>query len=59
VRNRKVLDRVKGARNDVQTVKRRKADWMRHILRRSYLLQSVIESKIKEKTRKKTHTAIG
>jgi hypothetical protein len=41
-----VLHRVKGERNILHTVKRRKADWTGHILRRNCLLKHVIEGMI-------------
>jgi hypothetical protein len=40
VRNEEVLQRVKEKRN---TIKRRKANWIGHILRRNCLLKHVIE----------------
>jgi hypothetical protein len=46
VRNEGVLQRVKEERNALHTVKRRKANWTGHILRRNYLLKHVIEGKI-------------
>ena len=47
VRNEEVLHRVKKRRNIVHTIKRRKANWIGHILRRNCLLQHVIEGYIK------------
>ena len=47
MRNEAVLHRVKEERNIIQTVKRRKADWIGHILCRNCLLNHVIEGKIK------------
>jgi len=45
----------KEERNIIQTIERRKANWIGHILRRDCLLKKVIEGKIKgRKTRKKT-----
>jgi hypothetical protein len=44
VRNDEV--RVKEERNIVHTIKRRKANWIGHILRRNCLLKHVIEGKI-------------
>jgi hypothetical protein len=38
-----VLHRVKEERNILHTVKRRKANWIGHILRRDCLLKHVIE----------------
>jgi len=39
VRNEEVLKRVKDGRNIVQTMKKRNADWICHILRRNCLLK--------------------
>jgi hypothetical protein len=44
--NNEVLHRVKGERNILHTVKRRKATWIRHILRKKCLLSHIIEGKI-------------
>jgi hypothetical protein len=41
-----VLHRVKEDRNILHTIKRRKANWTGHILRRNCLLKHVIEGKI-------------
>jgi hypothetical protein len=38
--------RVKEERNIVRTIKRRKANWIGHILRRNCLLKHVIERKL-------------
>jgi hypothetical protein len=46
VRNGEVLPRVKEERNILQTIKRRKANWIGHILRRNCLLKYVIEGKL-------------
>jgi hypothetical protein len=46
VRNEEVLHRVKEERNVLQTIKRRKANWIGHILRRNCFLKHVIEGKI-------------
>jgi hypothetical protein len=46
VRNEEVLHRVKEERNIVHTIKRRKANWIGHILRRNCLLKHVIEGKV-------------
>jgi hypothetical protein len=43
VRNEEVLHRVKEERNIIRTIKRRKANWIDHILRRNCLLKNVIE----------------
>jgi hypothetical protein len=47
VRNEEVLHRVKEERNilHTRTIKRRKANWIGHILRRNCLLKHVIEGK--------------
>jgi hypothetical protein len=47
VRNEEVLQRVMRERHILQTVKRRKANWIRHILCRNCLLEHVIQRKIK------------
>jgi hypothetical protein len=46
VKNEEVLQRVKEERNILHNIKRRKANWIGHILRRNCLLQHVIEGKI-------------
>jgi hypothetical protein len=46
VRNEEVLRRVKEERNILHTAKRRKTNWIGHILRRNCLLIRVIEGKI-------------
>jgi hypothetical protein len=46
VRNEEVLHRVKDDRNIVHTIKRRKANWIGHILRRNCLLKHVFEGKL-------------
>jgi len=46
VRNEKVLLRFKEQRNILHEIRKRKASWMGHILRRNCLLQRVIEGKI-------------
>jgi hypothetical protein len=57
-RNEEVLHRVQEERNILHTVKRRKANWIGHILRKNCLLKHVIEGQIEGrsdgKTRKKT-----
>jgi hypothetical protein len=45
VRN-EVLHRIKEERNFLHTIKRRKANWIGHILRRHCLLKHVIEGKL-------------
>jgi len=46
VRNEEVLLRVKEKRNILHEIRKRKATWIGHILRRNCLLQRVIEGKI-------------
>jgi len=46
VRN-EVLLRVKGQRNILHEISKRKANWIGHFLRRNCLLQQVIKGKIK------------
>jgi hypothetical protein len=46
VRNEEVLHRVKEERNIVHTIKRRKANWNGHILRRNCLLKQFNEGKL-------------
>jgi hypothetical protein len=41
-----VLHRVKDERNILHTIKRRKASWIGHILRKKCILKLVIEKKI-------------
>jgi hypothetical protein len=52
VRNEEVLHRVKEERNIVHTIKRRKANWIGHILRGNCLLKHVIEENM-EGTRRR------
>jgi hypothetical protein len=47
VRNEEVLLRVKEQRNILHEISKWNANWIGHILRRSCLLQRVIEGKIK------------
>ena len=47
VRDEEVLLRVKKQRNILHEIRKRKANWIGHILRRNCLLQWVIEGKIK------------
>ena len=59
MRNEEVLHRVNKKRNIVHEIRKRKANWIGHILRRNCLLKQVIEVKIKregsdKKTSKKT-----
>jgi hypothetical protein len=46
VRNEEVLQTVKEERNILQKIKRRKANWIGHILRRNCLLKHVIKGKL-------------
>ena len=48
VRNEEVLLRVKEQKNILHEIRKRKANWIGHILRRNSLLQRVIEGKIQE-----------
>jgi len=66
VRSEGVLHRVYTERNILHTIKRRKANWIGHILRRNCLLKQVIEGEIDTekdrcdgKMRKKTSAATG
>jgi len=60
MRNEEVLLRVKEQRNFLHEIRKRKANWIGHILRRNCLLLRVIERKVTRgdrsdrKTRKKT-----
>ena len=47
MRNEEVLLRVNEQRNILQEIRKRKANWIGHILRRNCLLQQVSERKIK------------
>ena len=47
VRNEEVVLRVKGQRNILHEIRKRKANWIGHILRRNCLLKRVIEGEIK------------
>jgi hypothetical protein len=47
VRNEEVLLRVSEQRNILHEIRKRKAIWIGHILRRNCLLKQVIEGKIK------------
>ena len=47
VRNEDVLLRVKEQRNILHEIRKRKANWIGHILRRNCLLQQVILGKVK------------
>ena len=47
VRNEEVLLQVNEQRNILHAIRKRKANWIGHILRRNCLLKQVIEGKIK------------
>jgi len=47
VRNEEALLRVNEQRNIVQEIRKRKANWIGHILHRNCLLKQVIKGKIK------------
>jgi hypothetical protein len=47
VRNEEVLLRVNEQRNILHEIRKRKSNWIGHILRRNCLLKQVIEGKIK------------
>jgi hypothetical protein len=47
VRNEEELYGVKGERNIIHAIKRRKGNWPGHFLLRNCLLQHIIEGKIK------------
>jgi hypothetical protein len=47
LRNEEVLLRVNEQRNILHEIRKRKANWIGHILRRKCLLKQVIEGKIK------------
>ena len=47
VRNEEVLLRVNEQRNTLHEIRKRKAKWIGHILRRNCLLKQVIEGKMK------------
>jgi hypothetical protein len=46
VRNEEILYRVKEERNITRTIKRRKTNWIGHVLRRNCLLKHVTEGKL-------------
>jgi hypothetical protein len=49
VRNEYELHRVKGERNILRTIYRRKASWIGHVLRRNGPLKYVIEGKLERR----------
>jgi hypothetical protein len=50
VKNEEGLQRFEEERNILLAVKRKKANWIGHILRRNFFLKDVIDGKIKGKT---------
>jgi hypothetical protein len=52
VNNEAVLHRVNEESNILHTIRRRKANWIGHILRRNYLLKHIIEGKMIGKRRR-------
>ena len=46
MRNEEVSHRVKKERNMLHTIKRKKANWISHILRRNCLVKHITEGKI-------------
>jgi len=48
VRNEEMLLRVNEQRNILHEIRKRKANWIGHILRRNGLLKQVFEGKIKQ-----------
>ena len=50
VRNEEVLHRVKENRNILHTIKRRKANWVGHVLRRNSLLKTLIKKNRRDKS---------
>jgi hypothetical protein len=54
VRNEEVLFRVNEQRNILHEIRKRKANWIGHILRRNCLLKQLIKGKIKGEMEVKT-----
>jgi hypothetical protein len=52
INNKAVFHRVQEERNILHTMRRRKANWIGHILRRNCLLKHIIEGKIRGKRRR-------
>ena len=50
MRKEEGLQRIKEGRNNLHRIKRRKANWIGHILRRNCFLKHVIGGKIEERT---------
>jgi hypothetical protein len=46
VRNEEILHRVKEKRNNLYTIKIRKANWIGHILGRNCLLKRIVKGKL-------------
>jgi hypothetical protein len=46
MRNEEVLHRVKEERKILHTIKRRKVNWIGHILPRDFLLKHIIEGRV-------------
>ena len=59
VRNEEVLFRVDEQRNTLHEIRKRKANWIGHILRRNCLLQQVIEGKIKGKRKEEEEEGVS
>ena len=49
VRNEEVLLRVNEQRNILHEIRKRKANWIGHMLRRKYLLKHLTEGKVEER----------
>jgi hypothetical protein len=49
VRNEQILHRAKEERNILHRIKRRKTNWIGHVLRRNSFLRHGIEGKIEER----------
>jgi hypothetical protein len=50
MKNEEVLLRIKGERIILHTIRRRKANWIGHILHRNRFLKHIIEGKIEGRT---------
>jgi hypothetical protein len=50
VRNDEVIHTVEEERSILQTIKRRKANWIGHILQRDCLIKHIIEGKVEVRT---------
>jgi hypothetical protein len=51
VKNEEILQRVQEERNILQTIKRREANWIGHILSRNCLVKHVLEGEVKVASR--------